>query len=75
MLASLVDLPEDVEPVELLPIEEPVAEPVDDEPVEPLLVDPIELLELESELSSSLPRTSTRCPTYFCRSSDLPVRA
>ena len=67
---------EPVEPVLLEPVVDPVADPV----VEPVPVEPAEpidpgLLEepIEPWLLSRRPRTSTRCPTYFRRSSDLPV--
>jgi hypothetical protein len=65
-----------VDPVD--PAVAPVSEPVEDPVVEPVPVDPADPIELPDDpiepwLLSRRPRTSTRCPTYFLRSSDFPV--
>ena len=80
LLASLMllELPMLLEPL-VLPVSDPVVEPVDEPVVEPVPVEPAEPIELPLEepiepwLLSRRPRTSTRCPTYFRKSSDLPV--
>jgi hypothetical protein len=62
-------------PVELLPVVLPVAEPVDepvaepvDEPVVEPVVEPVLLLPDDPLMLDSVPVTSTRLLTYFCRS-------
>lgn len=66
LVSLMLDDPVPVVP----PVVEPVVEPVDEPVVEPVELEPMLPAPIEV---SSLPRTSTRWPTYLRSSSDLPV--